>query len=70
MTLIENGTKTQTDTYRITNKTFVGATQKPIYKLDCGDLFIYYFPDAYGWRIGDLFRIESFDIFSYESKNP
>ena len=68
--IIQNGTKTKTDTYHITSKTFIGATQKPIYKHECGDLYIYYFPDAYGWRIGDLSgNVEDLPNFSYESKN-
>jgi hypothetical protein len=68
VTFIQNGTKTNTDTYHITNKTFIGATQKPIYKLDCADLYIFYSPNANGWIIGDIIGNRMGDFY-YESKN-
>ena len=56
-----------TDVYNIAKKTFNGATQKPIYKLDGGVVYIYYFPDAYGWRMGDLPGTENAQLY-YLSK--
>ena len=69
VTEFENGTKGNTDVYNIAKKTFNGATQKPIYKLFGGAMYILYFPDAYGWRITEIDDDGNFDDFSYESKN-
>ena len=64
----ENVTGTYTDEYYITSRKVDGGSQKPIYKLVGGDEYIYYFPDVYGWRLGDIDGDE-FGAFSYESKN-
>ena len=58
-----------TDVYNIAKKTFNGATQKPIYKLDGGVVYILYFPDAYGWRITDIEDDGDLGDFYHESKN-
>ena len=52
----ENGTNTFSEIYHISDNKVTGASQWPTYKLDGGDEYIYYFPDAYGWRIGELFN--------------
>ena len=64
----ENVTGTYTDKYQITSRKVDGSSNKPIYKLVGGDEYIYYFPDAYGWRLGDIVGDDIGD-FSYESKN-
>ena len=57
-----------TEFYHISDAKVTGATNWPTYKLDGGDEFIYYFPDAYGWRIGELWNGTEQSEFSLESK--
>ena len=64
----ENVTGTYTDEYHITSRKVDGSSQKPIYKLISGDEYIYYLPDEFGWRIGDIIG-NDFGYFSYESMN-
>ena len=63
----ENGTPTYTEFYHISDNKVTGASQWPTYKLEGGYEFIYYFPDAYGWRIGKLVNGKEHS-FSLESK--
>ena len=64
----ENVTGIYTDEYHITSRKVDEPSDKPIYKLVSGDEYIYYLPDEFGWRIGDIIG-NDFDYFSYESKN-
>ena len=64
----ENGTPTYTEFYHISDNRVKGASRWPTYKLEGGDEYIYYFPDAYGWRIGDLLDGTKENGFTYESK--
>ena len=64
----ENVTGTYTDMYHITSRKVDGGSDKPIYKPVSGDEYIYYLPDEFGWRIGDIIG-NDFGDFSYESKN-
>ena len=57
-----------TDEYHITSRKVDEPSDKPIYKLVSGDEYIYYLPDEFGWRIGDIIG-NDFDYFSYESKD-
>ena len=50
----ENERKITSKIYHISDVKVNGAKKWPTYKSDYGALYIYYFPDAYGWRIGDL----------------
>jgi hypothetical protein len=65
---IENGNDTFIFHYHITSRKVYGSSQKPIYKLVGGNQYIYYRPDAYGWRIGDIDG-NNFDGFYEQSKN-
>ena len=64
----ENVTGIYKDKYHITSRKIDGGSQKPIYKLVGGDEYIYYSPDVYGWRLGE---IDGDDVgaFSYESES-
>ena len=64
----ENGTPTYTEFYHISDNKVTGASQWPTYKREGGDEYIYYFPDAYGWRIGELFNGTEQSTFNLESK--
>ena len=65
---IEDGNGTYTEEFHITSRKVNRSTQKPIYKLVGGNQYIYYRPDAYGWRIGDIDG-NNFGGFYEESKN-
>ena len=67
MNYFESGRNIPSEIYHISDNKVMGASQWPTYKLDGGDEYIYYFPDAYGWRIGELFNGKEHS-FSLESK--
>ena len=65
---VEDVNDTYTMEFHITSRKVDGGSQKPIYKLVGGDEYIYYSPDVYGWRLGE---IDGDDVgaFSYESES-
>ena len=48
----ESGKNITPEIYHISDVKVDGVPNRPTYKLEGGDAYIYYFPDAYGWRIG------------------
>ena len=65
---IEDGNDTYTEVFHITSRKVNGSSQKPIYKSIDESYYIYYLPDAYGWRYGEIDGNE-FTDFYYESKH-
>ena len=65
---IEDGNDTYIEEFHITSSKVIGSSQKPIYKSIDENYYIYYLPDAYGWRYGQIDG-NTFDDFDYESKH-
>ena len=60
-----------TGTYIISNEKASKSPDKPVYKLEGQDRFIYYNPEGAGWRIGKKERLsgEKEGYYYYYSKN-
>ena len=67
MSYFESGKNITPEIYHISDIKVNGASHRPTYKLEGGDEYIFYFPDAYGWRIGDIINGTELDDFSLES---
>ena len=64
----ESGRTITPEIYHISDVKVNGASHRPTYKRN-GDEYIFYFPDAYGWRIGELINGTKRHGFTFASNS-